>query len=266
MDVGRLLHALSRGCDSAAHALISPSDSHESIPWRYAHAAAGWPGALDRAGPSHERQTQLLASFHDTAAALRTAAACCARTSQLLAETMEAPASMPELEHRRATPKAAWRSPCAPRPSRPAARPRLARRITSSTIAAAISSRRRQPSVESPTLRRRRERCRPFSGVSRRRCVSSSGGCRTRGDKRTDCRAELRLQGFEGETEVRAHAARLCEPSDRPRRCGARISRGSLARRACAGGRKGCVSTASGESVSGNGVSPETDARCPTST
>ena len=77
------LHALGRGCDSAAHA------------------------ALDGAGPSHERQAQLLASIHDTAAALRIAAANCARTSHLVAETMEAPASMPELEPRRATPKAA---------------------------------------------------------------------------------------------------------------------------------------------------------------
>jgi hypothetical protein len=101
------LHALSRGCDSAARALIPPGDSHESISWRYAHAAAEWPGALDGAGPSHERQAQLLASIHDTAVALQTAAACCARTSRLLAETMEAPESMPELEHRRATPKAA---------------------------------------------------------------------------------------------------------------------------------------------------------------
>ncbi len=101
------LHALSRGCDGAAHALIPPGDLHECISRRYARAAADWPGAFDGAGPSHERQAQLLASIHDTAAALRTAAACCARTSHLVAETMEEPASMPGLEHRRATPKAA---------------------------------------------------------------------------------------------------------------------------------------------------------------
>jgi hypothetical protein len=101
------LHALCRGCEGAAHALIPPGDLHESISRRYARAAADWPGAFDGAGPSHERQAQLLASIHDTAAALRTAAACCARTSHLVAKTMEAPASMPGLEHRRTTPKAA---------------------------------------------------------------------------------------------------------------------------------------------------------------
>jgi hypothetical protein len=101
------LYALSRGCNAGADALIPPGDLHESISRRYARAAADWPGALDGAGPSHERQAQLLASIHDTAAALRTAAACCARTSHLVAETMEAPASIPELEHRSATPKAA---------------------------------------------------------------------------------------------------------------------------------------------------------------
>lgn len=97
------LHALSRGCHGAAHALIPPGDLHESISRRYARAAADWPGALDGAGPSHEKQAQLLASIHDTAAVLRTAAASCARTSHLVAETMEAPASMPGLEHRTAT-------------------------------------------------------------------------------------------------------------------------------------------------------------------
>ena len=101
------LYALSRGCHAGADALIPPGDVHDSISRRYARAAADWPGALDGAGPSHERQAQLLASIHDSAAALRTAAACCARTSQLVAETMEAPASKPALEHRRATPKAA---------------------------------------------------------------------------------------------------------------------------------------------------------------
>ena len=105
--IERSLYALSRGCDSAARALIPPGDLHESISWRYARAAADWPGAVDGAGPSHERQAQLLASIHDTAAALRTAAACCARTSHLVAETMEAPASMPGLKHRTAPPKAA---------------------------------------------------------------------------------------------------------------------------------------------------------------
>jgi hypothetical protein len=105
--VEQALHALGRGCHAGANALIAPGDSDESISWRYARAAAIWPGARGGAGPSHERQAELLASIDETAAALRTAAARCARTSKLLAATMEAPASIAELEHRRSTPKAA---------------------------------------------------------------------------------------------------------------------------------------------------------------
>ena len=100
------LRALSRSCDAAAHTLIPTGDLHESISHRYARAAAAWPGAADGAGPSYERQAQLLASIDDAAGALRTAAAACARTSHLVAETMDAPASMPAWEYR-PTPKAA---------------------------------------------------------------------------------------------------------------------------------------------------------------
>jgi hypothetical protein len=92
------LHALSRSCRAAEHALIPPGDLHESISYRYARAAAAWPGP----GPSHERQAQLLASLDDAAAALRVAAASCARTSRLVAETIDAPASMPAWESRHA--------------------------------------------------------------------------------------------------------------------------------------------------------------------
>jgi hypothetical protein len=105
--VEQALHALGRGCHAGANALIPPGESHESISWRYARAAASWPGARAGAGPSHERQAELLASLHNTAVALRTAAASCARTSDLVAATMEAPASIAELEHRSSTPKAA---------------------------------------------------------------------------------------------------------------------------------------------------------------
>jgi hypothetical protein len=105
--VEQALHALSRGCHAGANALIPPSDSQQSISWRYARAAASWPGARGGAGPSHERQAALLASIHDTAAALRTAAACCARTSELVAATLEAPASVAELAQQSSTPKAA---------------------------------------------------------------------------------------------------------------------------------------------------------------
>jgi hypothetical protein len=101
------LHALSRGCDGAADAIIPPGDYDESISRRYARAATDWPGAANDAGPSHERQAQLLASMHDTAAALRTAAARCARTSHLLTAKMEAPVTIPRLERGSATPRAA---------------------------------------------------------------------------------------------------------------------------------------------------------------
>lgn len=100
------LRALSRSCGAAAHALIPPGDLHESISHRYARAAVAWPGAGNGPRPSHERQAQLLASLDDAAGALRTAAAACARTSHLVAETMDAPASMTEWEHQR-TPQAA---------------------------------------------------------------------------------------------------------------------------------------------------------------
>jgi hypothetical protein len=105
-SIEQSLHALGRSCRAAGHALIPPGDLQESISYRYARAAAAWPGAADGAGPSHERQAQLLASLDEAAAALRAAAACCARTSHLVAKTMDAPASMPAWEHRR-TPKAA---------------------------------------------------------------------------------------------------------------------------------------------------------------
>jgi hypothetical protein len=105
--IEQALFALSRGCDAGAYALIPPGGLHESISRRYARAAADWPGVLDGPGPSYERQAQLLASIDDAAAALRTAAACCARTSHLMAETMDEPANVPGLQRRSATPKAA---------------------------------------------------------------------------------------------------------------------------------------------------------------
>jgi hypothetical protein len=104
--VEQSLRALSRGCDGAAHALIPPAGQDDSIARRYARAAADWPGALDGVGPSHERQAQLLASLDAAAAALRAAAERCARTSLLLTATMEAPATIPDLARRVATPAA----------------------------------------------------------------------------------------------------------------------------------------------------------------
>jgi hypothetical protein len=95
--VEQSLDALSRGCQGAAHALIPSGGDDDGISRRYARAAADWPGALDGVGPSHERQAQLLASLDDAAVALRAAAERCARTSRLLAATMEPPASVQDL-------------------------------------------------------------------------------------------------------------------------------------------------------------------------
>jgi hypothetical protein len=105
--VEQSLHALSRGCQGAARALIPPADHEDGISRRYARAAADWPGAADGVGPSHERQAQLLASLDDAAVALRTAAERCARAGTLLAATMEPPASVHDLRSRIATSTAA---------------------------------------------------------------------------------------------------------------------------------------------------------------
>jgi hypothetical protein len=105
--VEQSLNALSRCCQGAAQALIPPGGHDDGVASRYALAAAAWPGALDGVGPSHERQAQLLASLDDAAVALRAAADRCARTSRLLAATMEPPASVQDLPHRFATSTAA---------------------------------------------------------------------------------------------------------------------------------------------------------------
>jgi hypothetical protein len=88
--IGQSLHALSRGCDAAANALVPPGGHDESISRRYARAADHWPGAVDGAGPSHERQAELLASLDAAAAALRAASERCVRTSRVLTATMDA--------------------------------------------------------------------------------------------------------------------------------------------------------------------------------
>jgi hypothetical protein len=100
------LHALSRGCDGAAHVFVPPARD-ESISRRYARAAADWPEARDGVGPSHERQAQLLASLSDAGAALRAAAESCARARDLLTTTMETPAGLADLDQRSVAPTAA---------------------------------------------------------------------------------------------------------------------------------------------------------------
>ena len=98
--VEQSLRALSRGCDGAANVFIPPGAHDESISRRYAQAAADWPGARDDAGPSYERQAELLASLHDASAALRTAAKRCARARDLLNATMQTPHGLADLDQR----------------------------------------------------------------------------------------------------------------------------------------------------------------------
>jgi hypothetical protein len=47
--VEHALQALGRGCD-AARALIPPGGLDETVSWRFARAAAGWPGVADVPG------------------------------------------------------------------------------------------------------------------------------------------------------------------------------------------------------------------------
>jgi hypothetical protein len=105
--VEQSLHTLSRGCEGAADVFIPPGAHGESISLRYARATADWPGARDGAGPSYERQAQLLASLHDVGAALRNAAERCARARDLLVTTMESPVGLVDLDQRSAAPMAA---------------------------------------------------------------------------------------------------------------------------------------------------------------
>jgi len=85
------LRALSGGLERAAHALIPPANLDVSICSRFARARTDWPGARDGAGPSYERQAELLTSLGDAGAGLRVAAERCAGTRGLLLATMDAP-------------------------------------------------------------------------------------------------------------------------------------------------------------------------------
>ena len=98
--------ALTAGCQRAAHALIPLGGYDESIAARYGRAAAHWPDARHGAGPSRERQAQLLGSLDDAGAALRAAAEHCARARYLLATTIDASAGA-DLEHSSGAPGAA---------------------------------------------------------------------------------------------------------------------------------------------------------------
>jgi hypothetical protein len=84
------LTTLSRASYAAAHALIPPGSSGDSIAARYARAATTWPSPR-AGGPSHEQQARVLSSLHDAGAALRAAGAHCGRAAQNLAATMEPP-------------------------------------------------------------------------------------------------------------------------------------------------------------------------------
>jgi hypothetical protein len=93
------LDALSRGCQGAARSLVPLAGLHEPVSHRFARAAREWPAARGGAGPSHERQVELLASLDDLGASLRAAKRDAARASELLLATMDAPAGRRSFVH-----------------------------------------------------------------------------------------------------------------------------------------------------------------------
>jgi hypothetical protein len=84
LDVEATLRALDRTCLAAASALIPRPDGDDRICARYAAAAQYWE---DGEPPSYERQAQILACLHDSAATLRAAAECCRRARTVLETT-----------------------------------------------------------------------------------------------------------------------------------------------------------------------------------
>jgi hypothetical protein len=89
--IEQTLDSLSRGCQGAARSLVPGDELHEPASRRFARAARDWPGARGGAGPSHERQVELLASLDALGASLRASKRDCARARKLLLATMDAP-------------------------------------------------------------------------------------------------------------------------------------------------------------------------------
>jgi hypothetical protein len=87
------LDALSRGCQGAAHSLVPLDEPYEPVARRFARAARDWP-ARRGAGPSHERQVELLGALDEAGASLRAARSDCARARELLLATMDVPAQV----------------------------------------------------------------------------------------------------------------------------------------------------------------------------
>jgi hypothetical protein len=83
------LTVLSRTAYAAAHALVPPGNSDDSVAARYVRAATTWPSPRGGVGPSHEQQARVVASLHDAGAALRAAAGHCGRAAESVASTME---------------------------------------------------------------------------------------------------------------------------------------------------------------------------------
>jgi hypothetical protein len=84
------LDSLSRAGQGATRALVPLGEPHEPVSHRFARAARDWPSARAAAGPSHERQAQLLAALDDVGTSLRAASHACARVRELLLATMDA--------------------------------------------------------------------------------------------------------------------------------------------------------------------------------
>jgi hypothetical protein len=90
--IEQTLDALSRGCQGAARSLVPLGEPYEPVSHRFARAARDWPAARRGAGPSHERQAELLASLDDLGTSLRAARGDCALARTLLLATMDVPA------------------------------------------------------------------------------------------------------------------------------------------------------------------------------
>lgn len=91
------LAALGRGLDAAARSLVPAGDPHEPVSRRFARAARDWPHPREGAGPSYERQAQLLASLDTAGASLRAASGDCGRARELVRGTMDPPVERPRL-------------------------------------------------------------------------------------------------------------------------------------------------------------------------
>jgi hypothetical protein len=87
--VEEALRTLDHALNDVAATFMPPVEMDERIAMRFAFAASDWPGSIAGAGPSYERQIELLTALHDAAATLDQAGAGCRRAAHLLAASMD---------------------------------------------------------------------------------------------------------------------------------------------------------------------------------